>query len=52
MLLSLILVSVIFASSNQSAKTKRMVKKEVLGTYQGKEVCPDVKEADSYISDN
>ena len=37
-LLSLILIAVIFASCNQSAKNKEMVKKEVFGTHQGKEV--------------
>jgi aldose 1-epimerase len=38
LLLSLILVAVIFAACNQSSKNKEMVKKEVFGTHQGKEV--------------
>jgi aldose 1-epimerase len=37
-LLSLILIAVIFASCSQSAKNKEMVKQEVFGTHQGKEV--------------
>jgi len=38
LLLSLILVSVIIISCNQSTKTKEMVKKDVFGTHNGKEV--------------
>jgi aldose 1-epimerase len=38
LLLSLTLVAVIFTACNQSAKNKEMVKKEVFGTHQGKEV--------------
>jgi aldose 1-epimerase len=38
MLLSLTLVAVIFASCNQSTKNKEMVKKDVFGTHNGKEV--------------
>jgi aldose 1-epimerase len=38
MLLSLTLVSVIFASCNQSTKNKEMVKKDVFGSHNGKEV--------------
>jgi aldose 1-epimerase len=38
LLLSLILVAGVFVSCNQSAKIKEMVKKDVFGTYQGKEV--------------
>jgi aldose 1-epimerase len=38
MLLSLTLVSVIFTSCNQSTKNKEMVKKDVFGTHNGKEV--------------
>jgi aldose 1-epimerase len=39
-LLTVILIAIIFGftSCNQSAKNKEMVKKEVFGTYQGKEV--------------
>ena len=37
-LLSMILIAVIFASCSQSAKNKEMVRKEVFGTHQGKEV--------------
>ena len=37
-LLLLTLVAVVFMSCNHSAKTKEMVKKEVFGTHQGKEV--------------
>jgi aldose 1-epimerase len=37
-LLSLILVAVIFATCNQSTKNKEMVRKDVFGTHQGKEV--------------
>lgn len=36
--LSLILVAVVFTACNQSAKNKEMVKKEVFGSHQGKEV--------------
>ncbi len=36
--LSLILIAAIFSSCNQSAKNKEMVRKEVFGTHQGKEV--------------
>jgi aldose 1-epimerase len=38
LLLSLILVAGVFVSCNQSSKNKEMVKKDVFGTYQGKEV--------------
>src|SRR5674476_998390 len=38
LLLSLALVSVIIISCNQSTKTKEMVKKDVFGTHNGKEV--------------
>ncbi|TAL68293.1 MAG: galactose mutarotase, partial [Bacteroidetes bacterium] len=38
LLLSLILIAVIFTACNQSAKKKDMVKKEVFGTHNGKEV--------------
>lgn len=38
LLLSLTLVSVIIISCNQSTKTKEMVKKDVFGTHDGKEV--------------
>jgi aldose 1-epimerase len=38
LLLSLTLVAVIFTACNQSTKNKEMVKKEVFGTHQGKEV--------------
>ena len=38
LLLSLTLVSVILISCNQSTKTKEMVKKDVFGTHDGKEV--------------
>jgi aldose 1-epimerase len=38
LLLSLTLVSVIIISCNQSTKTKEMVKKDVFGTHNGKEV--------------
>jgi len=38
LLLSLILVTAVFTACNQSAKNKEMVKKEVFGTHQGKEV--------------
>jgi len=38
LLLSLTTVAVIFTACNQSAKNKEMVKKEVFGTHQGKEV--------------
>jgi aldose 1-epimerase len=38
LLLSLTLVSVLFASCNQSTKNKEMVKKDVFGTHNGKEV--------------
>ena len=37
-LLSLIMVAVIFISCNQSTKNKEMVKKDVFGTHNGKEV--------------
>jgi aldose 1-epimerase len=37
-LLSLILIAVIFASCSQSAKKNEMVRKEVFGNHQGKEV--------------
>jgi aldose 1-epimerase len=37
-LLLLTLVAIIFAGCNNSAKTNKMVKKEVFGTHQGKEV--------------
>ncbi len=38
LLLSLTLVAVIFTSCNQSTKNKEMVKKDVFGTHNGKEV--------------
>ena len=38
LLLSLTLVAVIFTACNQSAKNKEMVKQEVFGSHQGKEV--------------
>jgi aldose 1-epimerase len=38
LLISLILAAVIIASCTQSAKNKEMVKKDVFGTHQGKEV--------------
>ena len=38
LLLSLILVAVIFSSCNQSTKNKEMVRKDVFGTHNGKEV--------------
>src|SRR5664279_1606590 len=38
LLLSLILVSVVINSCNQSTKNKEMVKKDVFGTHNGKEV--------------
>ena len=38
LVLSLILVTVLLASCNQSAKTKEMVRKDVFGTHNGKEV--------------
>jgi aldose 1-epimerase len=37
-LMSLILIALTFAACNQSAKNKEMVRKEVFGTHQGKEV--------------
>ena len=36
--LSLALVAVILASCNQSTKNKEMVKKDVFGTHNGKEI--------------
>ncbi len=39
LLLSLTLVPVIFASCNQLTKNNEMVKKEIFGTHNGKEVC-------------
>ncbi|MCX6255187.1 MAG: galactose mutarotase [Bacteroidia bacterium] len=38
LLLSLVLIAVIFAACNQSAKNKDMVKKDVFGSHNGKEV--------------
>src|SRR5450759_5395605 len=38
LLLSITLITVIFIACNQSSKNKEMVKKDVFGTHQGKEV--------------